>query len=113
MKKLFILNILLGFLFLGSGSAFAQTTAKQETKTEAKKSCCKKETECAKATKSETDAKVEASAALEKCPLKGTADCPLVKDCPKKGTADCPYKSTSAETGTTTNTAARSCCKGH
>lgn len=26
------------------------------------------------------------------CPLKGTADCPLVKECALKGTPDCPLK---------------------
>lgn len=28
---------------------------------------------------------------IDNCPLKGTVDCPIVKDCPKAGTADCPY----------------------
>ena len=28
---------------------------------------------------------------IDNCPLKGTADCPMVKDCLKAGTPDCPY----------------------
>jgi hypothetical protein len=44
---------------------------------------------------------------IENCPLKGTADCPIVKNCPEKGTADCPY---TAE-ATTAGEEIPECCK--
>ncbi|WP_144266282.1 hypothetical protein [Pontibacter ummariensis] len=62
---------------------------------------------------------------LEDCPLKGTPECPLVKECKLKGTPDCPLvkdeakKGKVAETTTavavvatnTTTAAVPTCCK--
>ena len=36
---------------------------------------------------------------IDNCPLKGTADCPIVKNCPEKGTADCPYTAEASAAG--------------
>lgn len=40
---------------------------------------------------------------IENCPLKGTADCPLVKECADKGTPECKYASDDEEVA--------DCCK--
>ena len=85
-KKLFLpLLLLLTFIVF---TATAQTTgSKQLNKTEQigkdKKSCCVES-----CSKKSTETAQQKS---EKCPLKDTPDCPLVKDCPKKCTANCPY----------------------
>jgi hypothetical protein len=54
---------------------------------------------------------------IDNCPLKGTADCPLIKDCPKKGTPDCPYAQSTANTDAEASSCAQAgddvpeCCR--
>lgn len=65
--------------------------------------------------KTQDNATETAQAKLDKCPLKGTSDCPLVKNCPKKGQSDCPYKTNSSKDNSATaqnsDKVKPSCCK--
>ncbi len=90
MKKLMVRSVFAAILLLGYGVSFGQNVATSSKK--ANPVCtvdCSKHATAVRQNKASLTSQTSQTAKSD-CPLKGTADCPLLKDCPLKGTANCP-----------------------